>query len=199
MRLLLIRHGETVWNAERRWQGWSDIPLSEVGAAQARQATAALATILDGTMVAAVYTSDLSRAAQTAATLAESLKLAAIAEQGLRERHVGDWAGLTVADIEQKWPGSLDLWRANQLHAPPGGETSDELTARVLEAILRFAKAHPGATVIGVTHGGVIRAVESHAGAESRGTHNLGGRWFTVDGDTIAAGEAVRLVEGRVG
>ncbi len=153
-RILLSRHGETEWNAVRRVQGWTDIPLSTRGQAQAE----ALASRLSRIPLAAVYSSDLSRAAQTAAPAAARHGLTVQATPELREKGFGDWEGLTQADLERDYP---DLWHRyhvarDQNVLVPGGETFSQVQARMAAVLSRVLAAHPGPeeTVLLVGHGG---------------------------------------------
>src|SRR3954465_11358953 len=112
-RVLLLRHGQSEWNAAGRWQGWADIALTERGEDQAREAGARLAE-RDLHRFHAVACSDLMRARRTAALLADALGLHHIeveVEPDLREFDVGEWSGLTRPEIEARWPGQLDRWR----------------------------------------------------------------------------------------
>jgi len=191
-RLLLVRHGESVWNAAGRWQGWADPPLSELGAAQAAEAAARLT----GAALTAVVASDLRRAGQTAEIMAAHLDLGPVGiEPGLREFDVGDWTGLTRPEIAQRWPQELEAWNEGRLDHMPGGEPRDAFGLRVVAAVARVAEAAgPDGRVLVVTHGGTIRALERAAGAEPVRAANLSGRWFGVDaGGGIAAGERVIL------
>lgn len=196
-RLLLIRHGETAWNAEKRWQGWADVPLSPVGEEQAKQAAVALGTFFSvDAPLHLIASSDLTRAQQTAEIL--RVHLAAHdpihTERGLRERDVGELSGLTAAQVEEHWPGLLARWRAGGIEAPPGGESTADFLARTREAVESLlAGTPPGSTTLAVTHGGVIRVLEHHLGVESLGTRNLGGRFFHVEETTLAAGEILML------
>jgi uncharacterized phosphatase len=148
-RIILARHGETDWNLERRWQGHSDRPLNETGRAQAEE----LAEQLAGEPIAAVYSSDLVRAHETARIIAARLGLGVVAVPGLRERQFGSWEGLRDVDVEDRFPGA---------HGPPDGETREELLRRVLESLEAIAAAHAGQTVLVVSHGGPIRAALLH-------------------------------------
>src|SRR5918995_6148846 len=121
-RIILARHGETDWNLERRWQGHSDRPLNETGLAQAEE----LAEELAGEPIAAVYSSDLVRAHETARIVAHRLGLDVVAVPGLRERRFGSWEGLQDVEVERRFP---------RLHGPPGGETRPELLRRVLQSL----------------------------------------------------------------
>ncbi len=198
-RLLLVRHGETAWNAESRWQGWADVPLSPVGEAQAKAAASTLKTALpDGVAARVVASSDLARALQTAQILADGLGLREVQrEAGLRERNVGEWAGLQAPDIEARWPGLMQRWRNREIDAPPGGEGDEILRERVMasvNALLESATAEM--CIVAVTHGGVISMVERQLGLEGRGTRNLGARWIHLDAGQLSVGESLRLASG---
>lgn len=172
-RLLLVRHGQSAWNAESRWQGWADPPLSDLGEAQA----AALASALAPIEFQGVVSSDLERARRTAAITAQSLGLTVEIEPALRERDVGAWSGLTTDEIERRWPNQLAAWRSDRLAAPPDGETDDTMAVRVMEALLRLLSRTDDSLLV-VTHGGLIRLVERRLGLEPSSTPNLCGRWF---------------------
>ncbi|HEX2273754.1 MAG TPA: histidine phosphatase family protein [Acidimicrobiales bacterium] len=193
--LLLVRHGQSTWNAEGRWQGWSDPPLSELGREQAEDAAGDLHH-LD---ITGVVSSDLARARDTAEILAAALDLGApLVDRDLREYDVGDWEGLTRPEIERGWPDQLASWREGRLLATPGGETRAHFVTRVVGALGRAARRPDlGDTVLVVTHGGVIRAAEQVSGTErSAVIENLAGRWFTVDADgRLAPGELVNLLD----
>ncbi|MEX2645394.1 MAG: histidine phosphatase family protein [Gaiellaceae bacterium] len=148
-RIILARHGETDWNLERRWQGHSDRPLNETGRAQAEE----LAEQLAGEPIAAVYSSDLVRAHETARIVAARLGLDVVAVPGLRERRFGSWEGLRDVEVEHRFPDA---------HGPPDGETREEMLRRVLESLEAIAAAHAGETVLVVCHGGPIRAALLH-------------------------------------
>jgi broad specificity phosphatase PhoE len=149
--LVLVRHGETDWNREHRYQGHADTPLNEAGRRQALE----LAELLGGERLSVVYTSPLRRASETAEMVAARLGLHAHELEALREIDVGDWQGLTVDEVRTRYPEQLDVaWRSGW----PNGETHDELAARVLPALLDLERRHPGERVLGVTHAGPIRA-----------------------------------------
>jgi 2,3-bisphosphoglycerate-dependent phosphoglycerate mutase len=146
--LLLARHGETEWNRELRIQGSSDIELNELGRQQARELAQELATVeLD-----AIYSSDLSRARQTAEAVAAAHGLEIRLDARLRERSFGSWEGLTHDEIVER-----------RETATPDGETVDEVRDRVLEAIQEIAAAHSGEQVLVVSHGGALNALWHHA------------------------------------
>ncbi|MEO6121671.1 MAG: histidine phosphatase family protein [Acidimicrobiales bacterium] len=195
-RLLLLRHGQSTWNAEHRWQGWADPPLSPLGERQAGAAARWLATWSER-FAAAVVSSDLVRARRTAEVLAEGLGLGPVeVDADLRERDVGDWTGLTTGEIGSRWPAVLAEWRAGRLVATPGGEPEPALVARVLAGLSRLAARHgAGEAVLVITHGGAIRALERRFGIEPNplGLGNLCGRWIEFDGPDPRAGPAVTL------
>jgi probable phosphoglycerate mutase len=156
-RILLARHGETDWNRAGRWQGHADPPLNEVG----REQASALAERLAGDGVAAIYSSDLRRASETASVVAGRLGLPVFEDRGLREIDVGSWSGLTRAEVEQRFPAGFARWLDGEIGHD--GETREQLTERVVAAVERIAGAHPDGTVLVVTHGGAIRALRRHA------------------------------------
>lgn len=148
-RILLVRHGESEWNAIRRLQGQADIDLSERGRQQARALGPMIATFRPDL----VLTSDLKRAANTASLLGYP---DATREPLLREHDVGDWTGAEIADLIAAQPEAYARWRAGTF-APENGEIWSDFRARIGSAINR-ALADPAETVLMVCHGGVIRA-----------------------------------------
>ena len=182
-RILLVRHGQSTWNADGRWQGQADPPLSDLGVAQALVASRSLDD-LD-----VVWASDLERAHVTARHIAEPQGLAVVTDERLRERHAGEWTGLTRAQIDAQYPGFLAERRR-----PPGFEANDVLTVRALAALWELDAALDGGTGLVVTHGGVILGVERHLGEELPPIPNLGGRWIGTEGDVFLLGDRVVLV-----
>ena len=155
--ILLIRHGETPWNAERRLQGHIDIPLNERGLQQA----AALGQALAGEPLAAVLSSDLQRARQTAQAVAELQHLPVQTDALLRERCYGAFEGLLYADIAARYPHEYAQWQARQIDAVmPSAERQAEsfrqFYARANGAIARWAQQYDGQTIAIVAHGGVL-------------------------------------------
>ena len=149
--LVLVRHGETDWNRERRFQGHADRSLNDAGREQAR----ALAVLLSDELFAAIYTSPLRRASETADIVGRHLGLEPGGLEGLREIDVGGWEGLTIDEIRERFPEASRVdWRSGW----EGGETYDELAARVIPALVDVAGRHPGESVLGITHAGPIRA-----------------------------------------
>jgi broad specificity phosphatase PhoE len=154
----LARHGQSDWNAEARWQGHADRPLTDLGRQQAAELAARLAEL----PLAAVYSSDLERARATAEAVAGPRGLAVVALAGLREIDVGSWSGLTRAEAEERFPEAYRRW-ADGGQGWDDGETYEQMTARVVDAVLAIAAAHPGGDVLVVAHGGPIRALHSTA------------------------------------
>jgi glucosyl-3-phosphoglycerate phosphatase len=142
---VLWRHGETDYNAERRFQGQRDVPLNAAGLAQARRAARYLATLHP----VAIYSSDLVRASATANALARLTGLQVQLDKDLRERHGGEWEGLTTDEIRERYPDQQALWE------PPGGESSEAVADRTEAALLRIAAAAyaPGSVAVVVGHG----------------------------------------------
>lgn len=185
-RLLLVRHGQSVWNARGLWQGQADPPLTGLGHEQA-EAAAGLE------QVDAVATSDLVRAHQTAETLRKATGVRSLTvDPRLRERHAGEWQGLTREDIEHRYPGYLE-----DGHRPPGWESARELHRRTMDALLHLATAASSATWLVVTHGGVIYTIEEAHGIAHHRISNLGGRWLEIDDGESTLGERVDLLAGR--
>jgi len=152
-----VRHGETDWNRDQRFQGHADPPLNDTGRAQAR----ALADELAGERIDAIYTSDLARARETAELIAERAGVPFVLEPQLREVDVGEWQGLTRTEIEERFPDGMRSWHERG-HGWERGETYEQLAERVLEALERIVSRHPGERVVLVGHGGTIRAIRAH-------------------------------------
>jgi broad specificity phosphatase PhoE len=154
--LLLVRHGETAFNRERRWQGQHDSPLSPQGRAEAEALAARIAALNP----VALYSSDLPRARETAAEIGRLTGLEPVFEPRWREVDVGEWLGLTPAEVETRYPEGYARWLAGGTGWDQG-ETYTEMQARALSAARGVARDHPSADapVVCVTHGGVIRAI----------------------------------------
>lgn len=154
-RVVLWRHGRTSWNAESRFQGTTDIPLDDVGVAQAERAARDLATLGPHRIVA----SDLDRARATAQILADLVGLEVSTDPSLRETFAGDWQGLVRDQIAARDGVVFDQWTAGADVRPGGGETRTEVAARVAAAVRRYVEdLPPGGTVVIATHGGAARA-----------------------------------------
>ena len=203
-RVLLVRHGQSEWNADGRWQGQADPPLTDLGRHQALHAARHLG------VVDAIVASDLQRATETAMIIANELGVGPLVlEAGLRERDAGEWSGLTRREIERDWPGYLDAPALAapapatsapatvQRRRPPGWEPDGALIHRVLAALARVHDLAPDGEVLALTHGGVIYALEARLGSPFERLANLGGRWMEVGpgGELGRLGERVVLVD----
>lgn len=174
----------------------ADPPLSVLGERQARQAAAYLAD--EAPPFAGVVASDLQRSRRTAEIISEAMGIGPVeVEPSLRERDVGAWSGCTTDEIAARWPEALQAWREGRLAGPPGGESDESLVGRVVPVLERLL-ARPVGSVLVITHGGAIRALERHLGAASCTPTNLCGRWFERagaddGGAVLVAGEPVVL------
>ena len=157
--IVLARHGETDWNRERRFQGHADVPLNDAGRAQAAQLAARLAD----EPFSSVYTSPLRRAAETAELVAARLGVEVRPHVALKEVDVGSWSGLSVQDVEARYPEEYARWLENRASGWHDGETWEELAARVVAGLHEIARGHPGEHVLAVTHGGPIRSARTVA------------------------------------
>ena len=185
-RLLLIRHGQSVWNAAKRWQGQADPPLSDLGH---QQAAAAAARLQPTEMVAA---STLQRALASAEIFAETWGCdPPILVPELIERDVREFSGLTRAQINERYPGYLENGRR-----PPGWEGDDALLARIMVGVSRLADVVGDRSAVVVTHGGVIYSLEAHLGCSAGRVPNMGGRWVTVVDGVLTPGERVHTLDG---
>src|SRR5262245_32760792 len=160
--ILLARHGETDWNRESRFQGRADPPLNDLGRGQA----AKLAGSLAGEEVAAIYTSPLRRALETAEVVAASHQLTPAAVEGLREVDLGPWQGLTRGEVEQHFPEEFRRW-LDYGQGWDDGETYEQMGSRVIAALEELAWKHHGERIIAITHGGPIRAALARAAGTS--------------------------------
>ena len=155
----LARHGESDWNAAKRFQGHSDRPLTPRGR---RQAEALASELASSSSLSFIYTSPLRRALETAAVVGERVGLEPVPVEDLREVDVGSWTGLSRAEVEARFPDAFGRW----LDGGEGwddGETYAEMSARVLAALVRISGPHPGGDLLVVSHGGPIRAIQAAA------------------------------------
>jgi probable phosphoglycerate mutase len=184
-RVLLVRHGQSEWNAVGRWQGQADPPLSDLGRRQAREAARSIGA------VDAVWASDLQRAAETAAIISADIGVGPVVlDPDLRERDAGDFSGLTRAEIDERFPGYLEDHRR-----PPGWEPDEHLLARALRVVHEIAREVRGGDVLAVTHGGLVYRLESHLGAPRNRLANTEGRWIAVDGERLQLGDRILLAD----
>jgi phosphoserine phosphatase len=186
--ILLARHGETDWNRQGRFQGHADPPLNATGHAQAAE----LAAELEGVELAAVYSSPLRRALETAQLVAAEHGLEPVAVDALREVDVGSWQGLTRPEIETRYPEQFTRW-LDYDQGWEDGESYEEMGRRAVAALLELAAAHEGERILAVTHGGPIRAAfafadgTSHADARRLGPRigNVFLAEFAVEGEAL--------------
>ncbi len=149
-RLILVRHGETRYTAERRYSGRGDVSLSPRGERQARAAAGRVGALAAD--VAAIVTSPLTRARQTADALADRYRRRPVVEADLVECDFGEWDGLTYAEVRDRWPDALDAWMSSTAVAPPGGESFDAVADRTRRAVAALHARYAGRTVVVVTH-----------------------------------------------
>lgn len=186
--LLVVRHGQSEWNAIGRWQGHADPGLSELGRRQAYVAAASMGAV-DG-----IVSSDLLRAGETAAIISQQLGVGpVIVDARLRERDAGQWTGLTRAEIDKGWPGWIEDARQ-----PQGFEGVDSVLARVVEAFTAMGVASPGGSLLVVTHGGVIRALARSHGLDDIPIANLAGLTLHVSDSGHVLGQRVALLDGQI-
>ena len=190
VRLVLWRHGQTAFNAERRFQGQRDVPLNAIGRAQARRAARHLAT-LEPTEL---WSSDLSRAATTAGYLARLTGLEIRQDKDLRERHGGAWEGLTIEEIRERYPDDLAAWE------PPGGETLKTVAERTAAALARIAAgAAPGSLVVVTGHGASLTwGMSRLLGLDDRVTGGMGNCCWSLLSRRVGH-DRWRLLEFNVG
>ena len=171
--LIFVRHGQTSSNVERRWQGWTDTPLNELGEKQAQLVAKRLSE--SHGKIQALYSSPLSRAYQTAKAIAEGLDLPVRLVEGLKEFHFGEIEGMTTEEVQATYPELLKRWedRHDMTFAYPNGESREAFTQRIANTLGLIALRHPDDTVVVVSHGGALRAALSH--------------YFPEDGDHWAA------------
>jgi alpha-ribazole phosphatase len=155
-RIILVRHGQTEWNVQFKYQGHSEVDLTPTGVRQAERVAARLAN----EPICAVYSSDLGRALKTAEHIASSHHLSVTPVKGLREYHFGEWEGLTFQQISERWPEiSVDFFKNPDSVRVPGGETFGEVKARAEASVRKLVDLHPDQTVALVSHGGTIRTI----------------------------------------
>ena len=172
--LLILRHGQSEWNAQGRWQGQADPPLTDLGK---RQARAAANRLLDANVrFDAIASSDLQRAQRTAEILSEVLNVSNLKSHSeFRERSAGAWQGLTREEIEISWPNAIVEQRW-----PEGYEPDDSVQARVMPALRELGETYQ--CLLLVAHAGLIRALDRGANAPDIAiTNHLSGRWYQLE------------------
>ena len=162
-RIILIRHGETDWNIEGRWQGQADVALNQTGWRQAQE----MAHALEAAGITAIYSSDLLRARQTAQVLADACGLPVHLDSRLREIHQGEWQGMLFSEIQARHAQAYQDQKQNPLgFAPPGGETAVEVRQRIVSAAQDLIRLHPGDTIAVVSHGFALAILIAHLRGE---------------------------------
>jgi probable phosphoglycerate mutase len=158
-RLCIVRHGETAWNAEHRVQGQLDVPLNAIGQAQALAAS----KVLSQEKFNAIYSSDLTRARQTAEPIAGMLSLKVLFEKDLRERHYGIFERLTYAEVKVRFPGDYARFEARDPeYAFRTGESLSDFYGRSIAAVSKIVREHENQDILVFTHGGVLDMLYRH-------------------------------------
>jgi glucosyl-3-phosphoglycerate phosphatase len=166
-RVLLLRHGRTAWNAQRRFQGQADPPLDDIGRTQAFEVAALIAAIRPTLLVS----SDATRAAQTAAVVGDATGLPVVTDARLRERGLGHWEGLTRDEVAETYPDEFADWVAGRDVSRRGGETREEVAARAVEA---FADLPQVPITVLVTHSATAMALTNALLGIPQQSHPLG-------------------------
>jgi len=184
-KLLIVRHGQSEWNALGRWQGQADPPLTDVGENQAKKATKKLG------LFDSIVSSPLQRAKNTASIISEITGVGPVtSEVGLIERDAGPWQGLTRIEIEKGWPGFLDSG-----HRPEGYESNPDLLLRIFEVLKKISKSSKNSdSILIVSHAGIVHALENLHNQPSKKVPNLGGRWFEFVDDELIMGKRALLI-----
>jgi len=166
-RLIILRHGETVWNAEGKFQGQMDSPLTPLGIEQSN----ALAARLSHYQFTALYSSDLGRARQTAKLIAQKTGHEIRFDARLRERNLGSFQGFTRSQSEHAFPAEFARFTSSDMdYVPPEGESFNQSAARIMACLEELARAHAGQQIVLISHGAVLGAVLRHVLGISRET-----------------------------
>jgi len=185
--LLLARHAQSTWNAEGRWQGQADPPLSDFGREQSNVAAMKIGA------VDLVASSPQLRALETASIISANIGVGPVVTVGeLRERNAGPWSGMTRPEIIERYPNFLE-----NDQRPEGYETDDSLLERTLTGLTQLVDTYPGATIFVVAHGGVIHNLELHLSVRVGRVPNLAGRVLEHHDGNLHAGEQLALLDAR--
>ena len=184
-KLLIVRHGQSEWNALGRWQGQADPPLTEVGENQAKKATNKLG------LFDSIVASPLQRAKNTASIISEITGVGPVTtEVDLMERDAGPWQGLTRIEIEKGWPGFLDSGQR-----PDGYESNRDLLLRIFAVLRKISESSRiSDSILIVSHAGIVHALENLHTQPSKKVPNLGGRWFEFVDDELIMGKRALLI-----
>ena len=198
-RLVITRHGQSLANEQNRFAGHSDFDLSELGH---RQAKMAAEYICKNEKIDVIYSSDLSRAYNTARPTAQMLGMEIIPTEELREIFAGEWEGLTAHELATRYEKDFGIWKNNYAFScPTGGESTAEVYRRIIKTVKRIAAQHDGQTVLLSTHATVVRAISAYAlgldetrVGEIPFTHNASINVFTFeDGELLP--EKLNIIE----
>ncbi len=187
-RIIMVRHGQSLANAEHLFAGHSDFDLSDFGR---QQAEAAAKYLLTHEKIDAIYSSDLKRAFHTACPIGKAFGLEIIPDAGLREIYAGEWEGLAFEYISEHYPDAFSVWKNDYSHARPvGGEATAEVYERIIPHILSLAESHDGQCILLATHATVVRAFDAYArgySAKQTGkvsfSHNASISIYSLSGD----------------
>ena len=184
-RLLVLRHGQSEWNALGRWQGQADIELTQQGISEASEAAEKLGTF------DLIATSSLQRARRTAQIIAAAHGVDdLIIDDRLKESYIGPWEGLTYDEIELGWPGYL-----NARKMPEGFEPNENVLQRMTEVFIDLADKCRGGQALIISHSGVIRTMRRSLHVSDTRLENLGGCWFDIDSNNqLSAGRIVAVI-----
>ncbi len=184
-KLLIVRHGQSEWNALGRWQGQADPPLTEVGENQAKKATNKLG------LFDSIVASPLQRAKNTASIISEITGVGPVTtEVGLIERDASPWQGLTRIEIEKGWPGFLDSGQRTD-----GYDSNPDLLLRIFAVLRKISKSSRiSDSILIVSHAGIVHALENLHDQPSLKVPNLGGRWVEFVDDELTMGKRVSLI-----
>lgn len=187
----MVRHGQSEWNAQGRWQGQADPPLSPLGLEQAEAGAAFLAKMHAAEPFDGIASSTLDRAATTGDAIARHLQFdTPFRTANLAERNAGEWSGLTRDEIEAAYPGFL-----KERRYPPGYEYDDELLPRIVRGLHEVVENVPGDRLLVAAHGGIIYCIEQSVGLPFRHLANLGSRWIDFDANgRFEVGDRVNLL-----
>jgi probable phosphoglycerate mutase len=192
--VIVLRHGRTAWNAQRRFQGQSDPPLDEVGRAQAYE----VATLITALRPELLVSSDAARATQTAEIVGELSALPAICDPRFRERHLGHWEGLTREDVAEKYPDEYADWVAGLDVSRRGGESREQVAKR---AVAAFAELPPVATTVLVTHSATAMALTNALLGIEQAAHPLGPlancHWSELYAEPSSGGDIIWRLRGH--
>lgn len=182
-RIYFVRHAQTEWNYQRRWQGIRDIELNAFG----REQVAAVRDLFTGVSLSHIYVSDLSRARETAQAIVDSTGAPIEVLSSLRERSFGDWEGHTNEELNEQYPDEMAAYRADRdTYRPPNGQSWNEFSAKAVATVEAIANKHLDDTIAIVSHGGLIRSFINHVLGITRGRFMR----FRVDNASVSIVES---------